>query len=61
TDAKIDVPYGLAVNPITGEIYVTDAGDYVTPGTLYCFDGSGKLKWSVTTGDIPAHIAFLRD
>lgn len=52
-------PYGIAVNPVTREIFVADAGDYITPGTLYCFASDGSLKWTVTTGDIPAHIAFL--
>lgn len=58
TDANIQIPYGVAVNKKAGEFFVTDAKDYVTPGTLYCFDLEGKKKWSVTTGDIPAHIAF---
>ena len=58
TEAEIETPYGIAVNPITKEIFVTDAKDYVTPGTLYCFSQQGEKKWSVTTGDIPAHIVF---
>lgn len=59
TDAKIKMPYGVAVNPITKDIYVTDAKNYVNPGTLYCFDRDGVMKWSVRTGDIPAHFAFV--
>lgn len=35
TDDEIQVPYGLAVNPETKEIYVTDAKSYVVRGTLY--------------------------
>ncbi|MFV0554399.1 MAG: DUF5074 domain-containing protein [Mangrovibacterium sp.] len=58
TEKEIKIPYGLAINPITKEIFVTDAKDYVTPGTLYCFSPDGKKKWAVTTGDIPAHIVF---
>ena len=58
TDKLIVTPYALAVNPETGEILVGDAGDYVTTGTLYCFTPDGKKKWSVQTGDIPAHIVF---
>ncbi len=54
----IKVPYGLAIHPQTKEIFVTDAKDYVSPGTLYCFDSKGKKKWQVITGDIPAHIVF---
>ena len=59
TEKEITVPYGIAVHPETGDIYVTDAKNYVSSGTLYCFDRHGRKKWSVRTGDIPAHIAFL--
>ena len=59
TDKNIKMPYGILVNPSTKEIYVTDAKDYVSSGTLYCFDKYGKKKWSVTTGDIPAHIVLI--
>lgn len=59
TEQEIHMPYGVAVNPETKEIYVTDAKSYVVSGTLYCFTPDGRKKWSVTTGDIPAHFAFL--
>ena len=59
TEQQITVPYGIAVHPETGDIFVTDAKNYVSSGTLYCFDRNGRKKWSVRTGDIPAHIAFL--
>jgi DNA-binding beta-propeller fold protein YncE len=58
TDAEIKIPYGVAVNPETEEIFVTDAKDYVTPGMLHCYRPDGSRKWSVSTGDIPAHIVF---
>ena len=54
----IVIPYGLAVDPISFNIYITDAIDYVSPGKLYCVDKNGNTKFIVTTGDIPAHIAF---
>lgn len=60
TEKSIKMPYGIAVNPETKEIYVTDAKNFVSMGTLYCFTPEGKLKWKVLTGDIPAHFAFLR-
>lgn len=59
TETKIRMPYGIKVNPITKDIYVTDAKNYVSPGTLYCFSSDGVKKWSVRTGDIPAHFVFL--
>lgn len=59
TEKSIVIPYGLAINPLNEDVYVTDALDYASPGVLYCFDKNGKKKFSVTTGDIPAHITFL--
>ena len=59
TETKIKKPYSVAVHPETKDIYVTDAKNYVNPGTLYCFGQDGVMKWSVRTGDIPAHFAFL--
>lgn len=59
TDQTIRIPYGIKVNPITKDIYVTDARNYVSPGTLWCFGRDGVAKWSVRTGDIPAHMVFL--
>lgn len=59
TDRSIEKPYGLAIDPSNKDIYLSDAKDFLTPGTLYCFDKNGHKKWSVTTGDIPAHFAFV--
>lgn len=59
TDKTITMPYGIKINQRTGEILLTDAKDYVSPGSLCCFSNKGELKWSVTTGDIPSDIAFL--
>lgn len=60
TEKSITIPYGIAIHPETGDIFVTDAKNYVSSGTLYCFDHNGRRKWSVRTGDIPAHITFLK-
>ncbi|MBL7735349.1 MAG: YncE family protein [Chitinophagaceae bacterium] len=60
TEKNITIPYGLAINPETREIFVTDAKNYVSPGRLHCYSPEGKHKWDVETGDIPAHIVFTR-
>lgn len=60
TDKQIEVPYGIMVHPVTKDIYITDAGNYVDPGMLYCFNRQGKKKWSVVTGDISAHFVLLK-
>lgn len=59
TDKLITKPFGIAIDPKTKDIYVSDAKDYLSPGTLYCFDKNGIKRWSVLTGDIPAHLAFI--
>ena len=59
TDKEIEKPYGIMVHPETKDIFITDAGNYVTPGVLYCFDKEGRKKWSVVTGNIPGHFALL--
>lgn len=55
----IKTPYGIAVNPITEDIYMTDARNYVSTGFVYCFDKNGKFKWKTEGGNIPAHFVFL--
>ena len=59
TEQKIKKPYGIKVHPLTRDTYVTDAKYYVNPGMLHCYGQDGVLKWSVRTGDIPAHMAFV--
>lgn len=59
TERDITIPYGIAVHPETHDIYVTDAKNYVSSGVLHCYNRYGVHKWSVRTGDIPAHMCFL--
>ncbi|MDR2765227.1 MAG: YncE family protein [Tannerella sp.] len=59
SERSIRTPYGIAVHPQTGDIYLTDARNHISPGVLYCFGRDGRQKWNVRTGDIPAHFAFL--
>ena len=55
----IKIAYGLIIHPITGDIYVMDATNYVSSGKLFCFDKYGNYKWHTLTGDIPGHGCFL--
>ncbi|WP_312901527.1 YncE family protein [Chryseobacterium taichungense] len=55
----IKTPYGIAVNSITEDIYLTDARNYVSTGFVYCFDKNGHFKWKTEGGNIPAHFTFL--
>ena len=58
TDYQFENPYGIAVNPQTREIIITEASDYVTPGRIYCYSPEGRLKWRADTGDVPSRIVF---
>ena len=59
TEKNIKIPYGIQVNPYNGDIYITDAKNYVSSGQLHCYSREGKRKWSVRTGDIPAHMCLV--
>lgn len=59
SQSDIRLPYGIAVNPESKEILVTDARTYVNPGYLHCFATDGRHLWKVRTGDIPSKIAFI--
>ena len=59
TEQNIKIPYGIQINPYNGDIYITDAKNYVSSGQLHCYSREGKRKWSVRTGDIPAHMCFV--
>ncbi|MDR2389313.1 MAG: hypothetical protein LBD89_05980 [Tannerellaceae bacterium] len=50
----------LNIDPIGGDIYIADAEDFVSSGTLYIFSPEGKLKTSEDTGGPdPSAILFL--
>ena len=53
------VPYGVAVDAQTHDIFVSDARDYVSPGLLYRFAADGTLKSKVSTGNVPGHLLFV--
>lgn len=61
TVTDIVTPYGLAIDPLSGDIYVADAKDYSNSGTVYCFDKNGKKKFSFQAGQIPAFFAFYKN
>lgn len=61
TEKEIMIPYGLAINPETKEILMSDAQNYVVSGFVYCFSPEGKLKWKTQGGNIPGHFAFVTE
>lgn len=60
TNNQITLPYGLLVNPNNGDVYITDAKDYQSSGSVYCYNSQGVKKWSALGGQIPGHFALLK-
>lgn len=60
SQGDITIPYGIMIHPDNGDIFVTDAKNYVSSGVLHCYSKHGIRKWSVRTGDIPAHMCFVK-
>jgi len=54
-------PYGINVNPLSGDVFVTDAKDYQTNGTVFCFGSNGVKKYSLTTGINPNTVVFVNN
>lgn len=38
-------PYGVNIDPETGDVYVTDAKNFLSTGHVFCFDKNGKKKF----------------
>ncbi|MDR2683180.1 MAG: YncE family protein [Dysgonamonadaceae bacterium] len=55
---QLAAPFGIAVEPLTKNVYLADAGDYVNPGKVYVFDSTGKKTDEFTAGIIPCKIVF---
>jgi len=60
TDASIVLPYGIAVDPLSGDIFIADAKDYVNPGDVYCFGKDGKKKYTFKVGINPSKFVFYK-
>jgi hypothetical protein len=50
--------YGLGVDPANGDVYVSDALDYVQASRIYRYDKNGNLIQSFTAGVISGNFAF---
>jgi YVTN family beta-propeller protein len=58
----ITEPYGINIDALTGDVYITDAKDFVSAGEVFCFDNTGKKKFSfsVSPGINPNTVAFIK-
>jgi YVTN family beta-propeller protein len=58
----ITTPYGINIDELTGDVYIADAKNYVSPGSVTCFTSAGvkKFSFSVAPGVSPNKIIFKR-
>jgi YVTN family beta-propeller protein len=51
--------YAIAVDPLTNEVFVTDAKDFKSNGLIYAFGKNGRKEYSLVTGINPGSIVFV--
>ena len=52
--------YGLEIDPVNGDIYLTDARDFQQNGEVYRFDRSGRRTDRFLVGEGPGNLVFIR-
>ena len=59
---SIQMPYGLDIDGVSEDYYITDAKDFVATGTVFCFDANGIQKFNISTspGVLPNKLVFIR-
>ncbi|MEG2666187.1 MAG: YncE family protein, partial [Bacteroidales bacterium] len=55
----IGTPYGVGVDPFSGDVYISDAVNFVVRGNVFCFTSQGRLRYMRKTGLNPTHFVFL--
>ena len=55
---KIITPYCIDVDQRSGDVWITDAGNFTANGDVYCFDKSGKKKFSFEAGLCPQAVVI---
>jgi YVTN family beta-propeller protein len=50
--------YGLAVDPVNSEVYVSDAIDFSQPGVVYRYAPNGQPVDTIVTGIVPGAFCF---
>lgn len=59
TRASASKPYGLGVDPVSGDIYVADAIDYVQQGVIYRYNAAGEALDTLRVGINPSSFCFV--
>lgn len=59
---QVTLPYGIAIDPENDDVYITDGKDYISSGEVFCFDKTGKKKFSFSTSPatLPNTVVFIK-
>ena len=55
----LERPFGIYVHPTNGNVYLTDALNYITKGDLLCFNRNGKLLYKVENVGLNPNNIFI--
>ncbi|QHS57261.1 YncE family protein [Mucilaginibacter sp. 14171R-50] len=58
-DVTITSPYAITIDSITGEVFIADAKDYSSNGSVTAFDKTGKKEYTMETGVSPGKIVLV--
>lgn len=55
-----NIPYGIDINPVNGDIYLADAYNYVIRGDVLCYKRDGTLRFKLSeVGLNPKKVVFV--
>jgi hypothetical protein len=58
----LDTPYGISVDAESGDVFITDAGNFSTTGHVYCFRPDGTLRYKMAgVGTNPNTVVYVPD
>lgn len=58
-DTTVETVYGIAADPSSNDVYISDAKGFQGNGVVYRFSNEGKLKATFNVGVNPVSIRFL--
>ncbi|OFX74306.1 MAG: hypothetical protein A2X12_06440 [Bacteroidetes bacterium GWE2_29_8] len=60
-NTEIQTVYGIAIDKITNDVYISDAKGFTSKGIVYCFDQYGKNTSSFKAGLNPSNMVFVNN
>lgn len=59
---QLNTPYGISVDALSGDVFITDAGNFSTSGHVSCFRADGTLRYTISqVGTNPNSVVYVPD